>query len=332
MADNDSNQLRKELRRAGLSPAAIDAAWPAWWQDDLSQSPSARAELRFALARKLGLAPKPLLGERVEFVWKDKAKFKHLGTESDSEREVLSSFGMSVGRLLTRAAPAGRGFANIAAEDLRASILRSNEYVDLRNLTQTCWALGVPVVHLRVFPLVVKAMHAMVIGEGDVGAIMLGRDASYPALLAFTLAHEIGHLALGHVAPGSALVDVEDPVKAKEVDDEERAADRYALTLLTGSPQPEITTEMARYNHVMLAASVAQAGPKHRIEPGTLALCVGHLQHNWPVVMSALGRVYGEPVPIWKAINSLARGEIDWSALVEDDQNFIEAILKLGDV
>ncbi|BCH35251.1 hypothetical protein MesoLjLc_71810 [Mesorhizobium sp. L-8-10] len=332
MADNDSDQLRKDLRRAGLSPAAIDAAWPTWWQDDLSQSPSARAELRFALARKLGLAPKPLLGERVEFVWKDKARFKHLGTESDAEREVLSSFGMSVGRLLTRAAPLGRGFSGIGAEELRASILRSNEYVDLRNLSQTCWALGVPVVHLRVFPLVVKAMHAMVVGERHVGAIMLGRDASYPALLAFTLAHEIGHLALAHVAPGSALVDIEDPIKAKEADDEEKAADEYALTLLTGSPKPEITTEMARYNHTMLTAAVTQAGPQHRIEPGTLALCVGHLQHNWPVVMSALRRIYGEPVPIWKAINTLARNEIDWSALLEDDRSFVEALLKLSDV
>ncbi|WP_246801107.1 ImmA/IrrE family metallo-endopeptidase [Mesorhizobium amorphae] len=332
MAENSSTRLRKELRRSGLSSAAIDAAWPAWWNDDLSESPSARAELRFALARKLGLAPKPLLGERVEFVWKDKARFKHLGAETEADQLVLSSFAMSVGRLLTRTVPAGRGFRDIAAEELRSSILRSSQYVDLRTLAGACWGLAVPVVHLRVFPLAVKAMHAMVIADGNIGAIMLGRDASYPAPLAFTLAHEIGHLALGHVRPGNALVDVEDPALANDRDEEEQEADAYALTLLTGSPKPEITTEFEKYNAPTLASAVVRAGAQHRIEPGTLALCIGHLQRNWPVVMSALGFIYPQPVAVWKAVNALARTQIDWSALMEDDRDFVYALLNLDDV
>lgn len=319
------------MRQAGLSTAAINAAWPTWWSDEFAESPSAHAELRFALARKLGLAPKPLLGERVEFVWKDKARFKHLGTETEAEQQVLSSFAMSVGRLLTRTVPPGRGLRGITAEQLRESILASSRFVDLRNLAGACWGVGIPVVHLRVFPLKVKAMHAMVIGEGNAGAIMLGRDASYPAPLAFTLAHEIGHLALGHVQPGNALVDVEDPALAKDRDEEEQEADAYALTLLTGSPQPEITTELEKYNAPTLAAAVMRAGPQLRIEPGTLALCVGHAQRNWQIVMSALGFIYEQPVPVWKAINRLARSEIDWGALVDDDQDFVHALLNLDD-
>lgn len=332
MPDSSAAKLRSELRRAGLSASAIDAAWPAWWNDDLSESPSARAELRFALARNLGLAPKPLLGERVEFVWKDKARFKHLGAETEADTQILSSFAMSVGRLLTRAAPAGQGFAGISAEALRSSMLKSSEYVDLRALVAACWALGVPVVHLRVFPLAVKAMHAMVTGVGDVGAIMLGRDASYPALLAFTLAHEIGHLALQHVGSGTALVDVEDPAQVKDRDQEEEEADAYALTLLTGSPKPDITTSFDRYNAPTLAAAAINAGPSHRIEPGTLALCVGHLQGNWPVVMAALGMIYPRPVPVWKALNSTAVAEMNWDALFEDDRDFLYALLNAANV
>ena len=332
MAENSSIKLRKELRRSGLSSSAIDAAWPAWWNDDLSDSPSANAELRFALARKLGLAPKSLLGERVEFVWKDRARFKHLGAETDLDLQVLSSFAMSVGRLLTRAAPAGRGFHGISAEVLRQSILKSSQYVDLRTLLAACWGLGVPVVHFRVFPLQVKAMHAMVTGVGDVGAVMLGRDASYPALLAFTLAHEIGHIALGHVRAGTALVEVEDPAQAKDHDQEEQEADAYALTVLTGSPRPEITTEFERYNAPTLADAAIKAGPLHRIEPGTLALCVGHLQGNWPVVMAALKMIYPHPVQIWRAVNALAGQEINWEALVDDDQDFVRALLNADDV
>ena len=70
---NDKNSLIDQLRRAGISRAAIDAAWPAWWTEEAESSPSGRAELRFALARRLGLEAKPLLGERVEFIWNDEA-------------------------------------------------------------------------------------------------------------------------------------------------------------------------------------------------------------------------------------------------------------------
>lgn len=331
--DKNSSRLFQELRRAGLSGPAIEAAWPSWWNDDLSSSPSARAELRFALARRLGLDPKPLLGERVEFIWKDKARFKHLTTQTSGELEIISSFGVSVGRIVERAAPTGSGFGGLTAQSLRESILASTLYVDLPHLVSACWSLGVPVVHLRIFPLPTKSMHAMVVDEGNAqGAIMLGRDAKYPAPVAFTLAHEIGHLALGHARAGQALVDVEDPAEASERDEEEGEADAFALTLLTGSPDPQITTELTKYNAPTLAAAVEQAGPKYRVEPGTLALCVGYRQRNWPVVMSALGFLYPDTVQIWKAINKIADRQIDWNSLRDDEQEFLHTLLNLADV
>jgi hypothetical protein len=128
--DENTNRLRKELRRAGLSNSALEAAWPAWWSDELAASPSGRAELRFALARRLGLAPKPLLGERVEFVWKDSARFKHLTTQDAQQQDILSSFGVSVGRLLLRATEGGRGFDGLSASQLRNSILGSVPFVE----------------------------------------------------------------------------------------------------------------------------------------------------------------------------------------------------------
>jgi hypothetical protein len=151
--DDDSSKLFRELRKVGFSSDAIEAAWPSWWSDDIAASPSSRAELRFALARKLGLAPKPLLGERVEFVWKDRARFKHLTTQDAVQQNILSSFGVAIGRLLLRGVPVGHGFANLSPLELRESILNHSRYVDLQQLLATCWALGVPVIQLRVFPL-----------------------------------------------------------------------------------------------------------------------------------------------------------------------------------
>jgi hypothetical protein len=209
----EEDALIERLRSAGISRAAIQAAWPSWWTKDAAASPSGRAELRFALARRLGLEPKPLLGERVEFVWNDEAKFKHLSAQDEAQRAALTSFGMSIGRLLLRATP-GAPIQIASAEALREAILSGSRFVDLASLIATCWALRVPVIHLRVFPLEAKSMHAMVVAGDSRFAILLGRDSVYPAPVAFTLAHELGHIMLNHLTDAPALVGLEDPAVA----------------------------------------------------------------------------------------------------------------------
>lgn len=328
MARDDEN-LVERLRKAGFSRAAIRAAWPSWWTDEAGETPSGRAELRFALARRLGLEPKPLLGERVEFVWNDEARFKHLSTHDDAQKAALTSFGMSVGRLLLRATPAGPT-EPIAAEALRDAIMAGSPFVDLGSLLGTCWALRIPVIHLRVFPLEAKSMHAMVVGVDGRFAILLGRDAAYPAPVAFTLAHELGHVMLGHLADAPALIDLEDPALARDGDEQEDEADRFALTLLTGSPDPDIQTDIDHFNAPTLAAAVLRASGEYGVEPGTLALCLAHGRGLWPVAMSALGFIYGERKPAWREVNGIADGELDWDVLGDEAAHYLRNVM-IGD-
>jgi Zn-dependent peptidase ImmA (M78 family) len=84
-------------------------------------------------------------------------------------------------------------------------------------------------------------MSAMTVEVGTRSAILLGKDSLYPAHVAFYLAHEVGHIALGHIQPGSMVIDLDrtdlaDPA----VDAEEAAADAFALELLTGLSRPTI--------------------------------------------------------------------------------------------
>lgn len=328
MAGDDDNLIER-LRKAGFSRAAIRAAWPSWWTEEAGETPSGRAELRFALARRLGLEPKPLLGERVEFVWNDEARFKHLSTHDDAQKAALTSFGMSVGRLLLRATPAGPT-EPIAAEALRDAIMVGSPFVDLGSLLGTCWALRIPVIHLRVFPLEAKSMHAMVVGVDGRFAILLGRDAAYPAPVAFTLAHELGHVMLDHLADSPALIDLEDPALARDGDEQEEEADRFALTLLTGSPKPDIQTDIEHFNAPTLAAAVLRASGEYGVEPGTLALCLAHGRGLWPVAMSALSFIYGERKPAWREVNGIADGELDWDILGDEAAHYLRNVM-IGD-
>jgi Zn-dependent peptidase ImmA (M78 family) len=174
-------------------------------------------------------------------------------------------------------------------------------------------------------------MHAMVVMDGGRFAILLGRDSNYPAPVAFSLAHELGHVMLGHLEDAPALVDVEDPALARNGDEQEQEADRFALTLLTGSPEPDIQTSLARYNAPTLAKAVLEAAPKYRVEPGTLALCLAHRQHVWPVAMTALRFIYSERKPTWREVNGIADRELQWDDLTHEGAQFLFKVMTGND-
>lgn len=276
------------------------------------------------------MSPQALIGERVEFVWKNEARFKHLSAADAPMEAALASFGMVVGGLLLRATKPAGDIGGIEAFALREAILAGRPFVDLQALIATCWGVGIPVVHIRIFPLDTKSMHAMVVRSGERCAILLGRDASYPAPVAFTLAHEIGHITLRHLENTAALVDMEESQKSSD-DNEESQADRFALALLTGSDDPQIETDKNQFNAPTLANAVLRAGPRHRIEPGALALCLAHQRGQWPVAMSALKFIYDQPLEVWREVNSIADHQLDWLAIGEEAADYVRRILGSGE-
>lgn len=324
--------LKKRLKEAGLSDPLIDAVWPAWWSEEASASESAKAELRFTIARKLGLSPESLFHDDVQFIWKDEARFKHLTNETDDEKSILTAFGISICKILLRSSNADTEQERIDSLELRASILRSRPFIDLQALLATCWAIGIPVIHLRVFPLTAKRMHAMVARVADRFAVLLGRDANYPASIAFTLAHEIGHIMLGHISGSSAIVDLGEPLNRDDSDNEESEADRYALELLLGTAHPKIDTNYKKFNSAQLADAALKNARPLQVEPGTLALCLAHAKGIWPVANAALPYIYLEKKPVWQEVNAIAQLELTHEGIDDDSADYLAKIMGIGDV
>jgi hypothetical protein len=316
-----------------LSDGAISAAWPRWWSEDAEGSPSARAELRFGVARRLGLDPRSLLqdGEEPRFLWREEARFKHLSGETDVERAGITSFGRAIAAiLLTASSPPERELGGVTARELRESVLAAGQpYVALSDLLALSWALAVPVVHLRVFPWARKRMAAMTVNVSDRSAVLLGKDSSYPAPAAFYLAHELGHIALGHVAADRQIVDLEDDTPASDAEDQEEwDADAYALELLTGDPAPTVLPTGPGWAHGgALAQAALDAAEDLRIEPGTLALCFGHSTGDWQTANAALAHVYSDSHPVWAYINTIARQQLESSDLSLEALEFLDTVL-----
>lgn len=337
MTEETARNLRLRLRAIGLSDGAISAAWPLWWSENAEASTSARAELRFGVARRLGLDPHSLLQERDEprFLWREEARFKHLSGETERERAGITSFGHATASILLGASPPSpSSLAGVAARELRASVLATGRpFVTLVDLLSLSWALAVPVIHLRVFPWPQKRMAAMTVNVGGRAAVLLGKDSSYPATIAFYLAHELGHIALDHVAADQQIVDLEDEARTRDgEDDEERGADAFALELLTGEPEPTVlATGSGRAHGRSLAHAALASAQDLRIEPGTLALCFGHSTGDWQTANSALDHIYTDARPVWTDVNAIARQQLELADLPLDALDFLDAVLGYTD-
>src|SRR2546428_13861586 len=108
-------------------------------------------------------------------------------------------------------------------------------------------------------------------------ASSLVKDLVFPPHISFYLAHEIAHIALEHLAASPAIVDLEATETTVEPrDEEEHAADRYALELLTGMPEPVVLPKGGRYSARELGRVALSGSSELHLEPGTLELCFGH--------------------------------------------------------
>lgn len=319
-------QLRHQLRSAGYSGLAIDAAWPEWWGTEASTSLSAVTELKLTVARRLGITPSSLFGDQgPTFSWADSARFKNLGTTSLREQGILSSFGVSLAGLLTRGAPEATVDVpeNIGAAWFRERLEELGGYT-LRHLVALCWAVGIPVVQTHVFPLPQKRMHAVTASVRGRSAIILGESTFYPAKAAFTIAHELGHVFLGHTTGAPTFIDVADPV-SEDLDAEESAANTFALRLLTGRAEFEIRAGEAAYTAPQLADAAMSASAASGIDAGLIVLMLARQVDDWPRAIAALNLLGREPVA--QRINQLARTMLRMDAFNADEIAYLENVL-----
>jgi hypothetical protein len=327
--NNTALQLKRRLKDIGLSDSAINAAWPTWWSESADASTSAKAELRFSLARKLGLDPHSLLedDQQPRFVWRDEARFKRLSSESVLEQSAITSFGTALGRYLVAAIKPLIATVELKPVDLRNAVLQNHAFVDLSDLLAVSWSFGIPVIHLRVFPCDRKRMSAMAVRTGDRTAIMLARDSVYPPEVLFNLAHELGHISLGHLSQQPIIVDLDDTdPSVSENDPEEMAADKFALELLTGRSEFKVLPKSA-YNAKELARVSREISEQVHIEPGILARCFGHSTNDWATANAAVKRIYGKGQNIWEEINKLAINQLELDLIPDDATAYVKVVL-----
>lgn len=314
----ETQGLLQRLQAVGFSDPFLQATLPEWAAQE--ESPSGQMMLRLLLARRLNLDPEALMDDSIPlgFLQSAPIKFKHMRLAPGQRRDTLTGYALGVTRILLGAAPGGAA-APPSAMNLRKALLESGrDNVGFGDVLTACWSLGIPVLHLRLFPAQTKGVTAMAVRIGSRFAILVARESGIPAQYMFHVAHELGHIALGHLDDSSAIIDADpdDPANAGErlIDDqEERDADAYAQQLLAGVESFTVSRSMAGKagNASELAQRALQLGAELQIDPAHVAMSFGFATGEWAMAMAAAKLVPGQEATPASLVNRVLWSQLD---------------------
>lgn len=232
---NPMQEIYARLENAGWKKNVVkELALPSWWKDEDAANPRLLARAQRDIARFLGLDfEKFRLGE-VECARKVKTCYKKRTNTTEAQLQPATCVALRALEMVMLAAPPPQFSLSASAQQVRAELMQNGTLIDLNVLLQFSWDAGIPVVHLAGLPtpkpdgMVAKVPDS----QGEMrGAIALTKKAKFEGILLFHLAHELGHLALGHVQDDAPICDEEINGEGGLLEGE---ANAWALELLTG--------------------------------------------------------------------------------------------------
>jgi Zn-dependent peptidase ImmA (M78 family) len=327
-------ELRSELAEVGVAWSALKKVLPDW-SDSAFQSGSGIVELKTFLSRNAGLQ----LTSDGHLTTKQlpTACFKTNAATFIEQIVAARSMATACARLVAKATMRPYTRLPEMADAFRAELLSrsSKSWIDLPMLLDACWARGIPVLYMPLLPVKGKKMDGMVTFVSGRPVVILTKKAPHPDSLLFVLAHEIGHLAKGHLPEDEGQAIVDDTVEVKASDDrdqQEGEANRFATHLL--APHGK---EVRLDQWLPVAAKFADAaknyGKENGIAPGYVILNAVHNSLIKGSKPHALGQAALKHIPsddnksATDFCKDALRDNIDKSALRDDSIEFLE---KLG--
>ncbi len=266
------SELYQRLQKAGLPTSYVSRMLPEWWSEDAAKSPGALMELKMLLSRAFNLDLKSLFDDSQQIAFRPQAhcKFKHAANTQEHELDLARSIATAAARIAI-AASKPQDLPRMPAAEVRRQILATGRpYVDFRGLLEFCWQIGIPVVHISKFPPKTKKMHALAVNIDGRHAIVLSLNRKASAWLLFHLAHELGHVLLGHVETNGVLIDQEVDPDNKVADEGE--ANEFAVEVITGSPRREYRPTGRWLKGERLAQAAQAKALSDKVDPGHIAL------------------------------------------------------------
>jgi len=289
--------IYERLGRLGWQASFVRACiLPDWWEDKLASVPANRAFAEALIARHLGVELAGLRDPDAELRWRRGVapKLKHRAGAGDDEYRVAVALGERLARIAATSTNTPLALAGISASSARQTILASSApWVGLHELLDFCWRVGIPVLRLCRMPPYNKKPDGMAVWTQNRPVIVVASGKKQPAWHLFIVAHELGHIALGHLSRGEVSIDSQVELETQdgqeeEEDRQEKEANAFAVELLAGDPNLSFSPPPRRITARELASAANSIGAKLRIDPGFIALSYSRSQGFMPVGAGAL--------------------------------------------
>lgn len=277
--------LLRSLEKFGIPKRVITDVLPAWWDNSIADDPSGLLELKVMLARRFSLDPKSIIAEGGEIQYLPVMRL-YKGGRDDLMAKLGASTGIASAICRTALSFVGDQVLDHLKDPvaLREQVLRAGAAnVGLGELLEICWKANIPVLHVTL-PENLKKFDALVTSMMGRHAVALCRNEDSEAWLAFHIAHELGHIACGHLEGEGLFVD--EKIGA-DTALQELEANEYAAKLM-GSYGVETPKLGPPHKAAIEFAALAQN--KH-IVPGHLVLKAGSEANNFGAARAVLKRV-----------------------------------------
>lgn len=303
------------------------AILPSWWDDEAACTPAGLSQALMLIQRHAGVDLRSLreADAPVRFLGAVPCRLKATRRRARSGARSAEAFVAARALAVSAAQAAIAGTAVSAhtipaASSVRDEILSlGRPWVGLADLADYCWDHGVPLLHLSGLPRQMPRMQGLAARVADRFAIVSADAHRSPAWQLFIVAHELGHVALGHHhGESGALVD--ETVDRESRDAEEAEANRYAVELLAAGQR--FRAHERWLSAAELARQAARLGQELHVDPGHIALNYGHAMEFTPVAMAALRLLEADadgPALLQKRLAE----RLDWPCLPADTSEFL---------
>ncbi|RIZ67746.1 MAG: ImmA/IrrE family metallo-endopeptidase [Methylococcales bacterium] len=322
-------RLYSKLKTVGYNTKYINSLLPDWWDDEIAETPAGLQQASLILGQTFGV--------RAETLWADSAeaelnlpqgiRFKHRENVIVDDLSVACAIARSLARVVLKVFPTKpRPDFYPDASELRRLLLVDKKWITFQDLLAHCLDMGIPVIHLQHLPKKVKKMEGLAFEQNGHPVIVLTQNHPYGYAL-FDLAHELGHITLGHVTAEQAMVDKK--IDSEADDEIESAANRFAMELLTGDPECKIVPRGRNLNGDELATAAILYAEKNHIDPLHIVLNYGHSKKHWGVAHAAIKKICKDtPTTDQESLRAALLNLLALDELNEDDYTLLQTHLK----
>ncbi len=323
------SHLYERVSNAGFNLSYIKKLLPEWWDEKLAETPSGRQYACLHLARMFSITPDSLKdgSEGVCFNFGGNHKYKHRQNVSENDLDIATAIAYTAARIVasnfeTPYDPS----AVLDPLEIRAKILSSETWVSLDSLVSYCHSIGIPVVYLKSFPKAAKKMAGLALMSHKRPVIVLTQPQKYGYML-FDLAHELGHIARGHLNEENGQCHVDAKIENTSTDNIEKEANEFAFQVISGQKSLRIVPTAGLLKASNLARAAQQYGNDHHIDPTHIALNYGFAQNCWGAAINAVKLLCADKESDQSFVRAMMKSGMDLENINEDDFKVLENLI-----